>query len=136
MNEAWDAVIAKVDAEEVIEMSRQALRIRSPSGEEAEVARYFVDRMRGAGLEAELQPVPASANMGPSFNAIGRLKGKCRGNSLMLNGHIDHNPVSDGWTKDPFGGVVEDGWLYGFVHMKAADAAYIAAARAVREAGI
>ena len=136
MNKAWDAVIAKVDADEVIEMSRQALRIRSPSGEEAEVARYFVDRMRAAGLETELQPVPASANMGPSFNAIGRLKGTGGGKSLMLNGHIDHNPVSDGWTKDPFGGVVEDGWLYGFVHMKAADATYIAAANAVRKAGI
>ncbi|MGH7004298.1 MAG: M20 family metallopeptidase, partial [Alphaproteobacteria bacterium] len=53
-----------------------------------------------------------------------------------LNGHIDHNPVCDGWTKDPFGGVVESGWLYGFVHMKAADATYIAAAEAVRRSGI
>lgn len=136
MSKAWDAVIAKVDADEVIEMSRAALRIRSRSGEEAEVARFFVDRMRDAGLETELQPVPATPNMGPSFNAIGRLRGKGRGKSLMFNGHIDHNPVSDGWTKDPFGGVVEDGWLYGFVHMKAADATYIAAAHAVLKAGI
>ncbi len=80
--------------------------------------------------------MPASANMGASCNAIGRMKGSGGGKSLMLNGHIDHNPVSDGWTKDPFGGVVEDGWLYGFVHMKAADATYIAAASAVRRAGI
>lgn len=136
MNAMFDKVMAAVDADEVIELSRQALRIRSPSGEEAEVARFFVERMRAVGLEAELQPVPASHSMGASFNAIGRVKGSGGGPSLMLNGHIDHNPTSDGWTKDPFGGVIEDGWLYGFVHMKAADATYIAAAHAVRKAGI
>ena len=136
MSTLLDKAIAAVDADEAIELSRQALRIRSPSGEEADVARFFVERMRAIGLEAELQPVPASHNMGASFNAIGRLKGSGGGPSLMLNGHIDHNPTSDGWTKDPFGGVVEDGWLYGFVHMKAADATYIAAANAVKKAGI
>ena len=136
MSQVFDKVIECVDTDEVIELSRQALRIRSPSGEEAEVARYFVERMRAAGMEAELQPVPASPNMGASVNAIGRVKGSGGGRSLMLNGHIDHNPVSDGWTKDPFGGVIEDGWLYGFVHMKAADATYIAAVNAVRRAGI
>jgi acetylornithine deacetylase len=131
-----DAVIGAVDAEKVVELARAALRIKSLSGEEGEAARFFVGAMRAAGLEAELQPVPASANMGPSFNAIGRLSGSGGGPSLMLNGHIDHNPVCDGWTKDPYGGVVEDGWLYGFVHMKAADATYIAAAEAVRRAGV
>ena len=136
MDTMFDKVIACVDAEDVVERSRQALRIRSISGEEENVARYFVDEMRAAGIQAELQPVPATPNMGPSFNAIGRLKGKGGGKSLMLNGHIDHNPTSDGWTKDPFGGVVEDGWLYGFVHMKAADATYISAVKAVKKAGI
>src|SRR5690606_17176614 len=74
--------------------------------------------------------------MGASYNAIGRLRGAGGGPTLMFNGHIDHNPVCDGWTKDPYGAVVEDGWLYGFVHMKAADAAYIMAVDAVRRAGI
>jgi acetylornithine deacetylase len=59
------------------------------SGEEAEVARYFVEQM-----DAKLQPVPATPNMGPSFDAIGRLKGKGGGKSLMLNGRIDHNPTA------------------------------------------
>jgi acetylornithine deacetylase len=136
MSKIFDAVMKCVDAAKVVDLSREALRIRSLSGEEGEVARFFVDAMHKAGLEAELQPVPASANMGPSFNAIGRLRGSGGGRSLMLNGHIDHNPVCDGWTKDPYGGVVERGWLYGFVHMKAADATYIAAAEAVRRAGV
>jgi len=136
MSKVREAVLECVDAEKVIGLSQQALRIKSLSGEEESVARFFVKEMHAAGLDAELQPVPASANMGASFNAIGRLKGSGGGPSLMLNGHIDHNPVCDGWTKDPYGGLVENGVLYGFVHMKAADAAYIAAADAVRRAGV
>jgi acetylornithine deacetylase len=124
-----------VDAEQTIELARAALRISSLSGEEENVARFFVEAMRSAGLEAELQPVPASAHMGASYNAIGRW-GRGEGASLMLNGHLDHNPVCDGWTKDPYAAAVENGWLYGFVHMKAACAAYVAAVEAVRRAGL
>jgi acetylornithine deacetylase len=133
---ARDAALRCLDAEAVVELARRALRIPSLSGEEGEVARFFVEAMSDAGLDAALQPVPPSANMGASVNAIGRLKGAGGGPALMFNGHIDHNPVCDGWTRDPFGAAIENGWLYGFVHMKAACAAYIAAADAVRRAGI
>jgi acetylornithine deacetylase len=136
LDAARKAALDKIDPNQVVAWSQQALRIKSFSGEEEQVARFFVDRMREAGMEAELQPVPASANMGASFNAIGRFKGSGGGKSLMFNGHIDHNPVCDGWTKDPYAGLVESGWLYGFVHMKAADACYIAAVDAVRRAGL
>jgi acetylornithine deacetylase len=131
-----DEVLRHVDADAAVELARDALRIQSLSGEEKEVAQYFVQQMKRVGMHAELQPVPASPLMGPSFNAIGRMKGRGNGPSLMFNGHLDHNPVCDGWTKDPYGGVVEDGWLYGFVHMKAADAAYVVAVDAVRKAGL
>lgn len=133
---ARKAVLEKVDAEQVVALSQQALRIKSLSGEEEAVACFFVGAMREAGMEADMQPVPASPNMGASYNAIGRVKGAGGGKSVMFNGHIDHNPVCDGWTKDPYGGIVEKGWLYGFVHMKAANACYIAAVDAVRRAGI
>lgn len=134
--EVWEAVIGQVDAEQVVELARGALRIPSYSGEEIEAAKYFERAMADAGLDTALQPVPESPLMGPSANAIGRLEGLGGGPTLMFNGHIDHNPVCDGWTKDPFGGEVEDGWLYGFVHMKAANATYIAAVDAVRRAGV
>ena len=136
LDAARKAVLAQIDPDQVVSLSQQALRIKSLSGEEEEVARAFVAMMQDAGMAAELQPVPASPNMGPSYNAIGRFKGAGGGQNLMFNGHIDHNPVCDGWTKDPYGGVVENGWLYGFVHMKAADACYIAAVDAARRAGL
>src|ERR1700730_4814523 len=60
------------------------------------------------------------------------------GTSLMLNGHLDTNPAGEGWTKDPFGGDVDDECIYGIgvSNMKAADAAYVAGLQAVQRAGI
>jgi len=137
MRETVQEAIDAVDNAGVVELSRASLRIPSLSGEETDVAQMFARTMDEIGLAGAVQPVPHFPNMpGPSANAMGMLKGGGGGISLLFNGHIDHNPVSDGWTKDPFGGVVEDGWLYGFVHMKAACACYIMAADAVQRAGI
>jgi len=137
MTDWFDRVQDEIDEDRVVDLATAALRIPSPSGEEREVATLFCQRMADAGLEAELQEVPHYPNMpGPSVNALGRLRGSGSGSTLLFNGHMDHNPVSDGWTKDPFGGTVEDGWLYGFVHMKAACACYVIATEAVRRAGL
>ncbi|MBM3508613.1 MAG: M20 family metallopeptidase [Alphaproteobacteria bacterium] len=136
MDERTERALDALTEARVVELAQGALRIPSLSGEERAVATYFAARMREAGLEAELQDVPPSIHMGPSVNAIGRLRGTVPGPTLLFNGHIDHNPVCDGWSKDPFGGTIEDDWLYGFVHMKSANAAYVAAAKAVRRAGI
>jgi acetylornithine deacetylase len=136
-SEAARAAADAVREDQVIDLVRGALSIPSLSGEEEAVARYFVDRMGELDIAAELQPVPHDPMMpGPSFNALGTHSGSGGGTALLFNGHIDHNPVSDGWTKDPFGAEIEDGYLYGFVHMKAADACYIAALDAVRRAGV
>ncbi len=137
MSELRERVIEQVDEDGVIELARAALRIPSLPGEEGEVARLLCERMDDIGMEAELQPVPHHSNMpGPSHNAIGRWCGSGGGVSLLFNGHMDHNPVCEGWTKDPFGADLEDGWLYGFVHMKAACACYVMAVDAVRRAGV
>lgn len=39
--------------------------------------------------------------------------GAGEGRTLLFGGHIDTVPVGDGWTRDPFGGQIEDGRLYG-----------------------
>ncbi len=52
------------------------------------------------------------------------------GAHLCFAGHTDVVPPGEGWRHDPFGGVVEDGMLYGrgAVDMKGAIAAFVAAA--------
>jgi acetylornithine deacetylase len=130
-------ILRHLDPAATIELARAALRIPSLSGDEKAAAEFFASRMRAVGLQVELQAVPREGQMpGPSYNAVGRLPGSGGGVTLLFNGHLDHNPVCEGWTRDPFGGTVEDGWLYGFVHMKAANAAYLGAVAAAIRAGL
>ena len=60
--------------------------------------------------------------------------------SLILCGHIDVVPVGDqaAWSVDPFGGEIKNGKLFGrgSLDMKSGLTAAIAAARAIRLAGI
>jgi acetylornithine deacetylase len=46
---------------------------------------------------------------------VGRLPGAGEGRSLILNGHYDVVPLGslENWTRDPFGGEVADGKIYG-----------------------
>ena len=137
MTELLEQVASRVDRDRVVELAQGVLRIPSLSDQEEEVARYLAQRMEEIGMDVELQPVAPNPYMNqPSVNAIGRLNGTGGGPTLLFSGHMDHNPVCDGWTKDPFGAVVEDGWIYGFMHMKSANAAYIAGLEAVIAAGI
>lgn len=100
---------------------------------ERKLCEFMVEQMRSIGMEAELQPVE-----GERVNAIGRWRGTGGGESLLFNGHLDTNPVSEGWTVDPYGGLVDDRFIYGIgvSNMKAGDAAYFCAARTLIEAGV
>ena len=93
----------------------------------------MVERMRELGLEAELQQVE-----GERVNAIGRWRGEGNGRSLLFNGHVDTNPATEGWTVDPWGGLVDDKFIYGIgvSNMKAGDAAYYWAVKTLIDAGV
>jgi succinyl-diaminopimelate desuccinylase len=56
---------------------------------------------------------------------------------ICFAGHTDVVPAGEGWTHDPFGGVVEDGVLYGrgACDMKAAIAAFVAGVAQAKQAG-
>jgi acetylornithine deacetylase len=101
-------------------------------GERA-LAEHMAGLMRGMGIEAILQPVE-----GTRVNAIGTWHGTGGGKSLLFNGHVDTNPVTEGWTVDPWGGLVDDRFIYGIgvSNMKAGDAAYLCAAKTLIDAGV
>ena len=64
---------------------------------------------------------------------IGKIKGKRPGNKVLFDAHIDTVPAEDSekWSHDPFGGVIEDGRIYGrgTSDMKGALSAMIIAAK-------
>jgi acetylornithine deacetylase len=101
-------------------------------GERA-LARWMAEQMRGLGIEADLQKVE-----GERVNAIGRWRGAGGGKSLLFNGHLDTNPATEGWTVDPWGGKVDDKFIYGIgvSNMKAGDAAYFCAVKTLMDAGV
>jgi acetylornithine deacetylase len=72
-------------------------------------------------------------------NVMGIRKGAGGGRSLMFSGHIDTVPVGpDPWHKDPWGGEVSDGklWGIGAYDMKAGLAAAIMTVKALNDLGI
>jgi acetylornithine deacetylase len=112
---------------------------------ERELAAFMMQRMRALGLEAELTPVDQPPNGPPDIaggadrvNAVGRLRGTGGGKSLLFNGHVDTNPVSEGWTVDPWAGKVDQHFIYGIgvSNMKAGDAAYYCAVKTLVDAGV
>jgi acetylornithine deacetylase len=126
--------LTKGQEEAALDLLSRMIRIPSVTGSagEAELAGFLVERMRGLGLEAELQEVE-----GGRRNAVGRRRGAGGGASLLFNGHIDTNPLSLGWTVNPWGGVRDDRFVYGLgcSNMKAGCAAYLAAVACLGEGG-
>ncbi len=131
----FEAVLKQVDEKECLGFLSSMVQHKSYSETDGEkvLAAYMVDEMRKLGLTADLTPVP-----GQRVNAIGTWKGTGDGDSLLFNGHLDTNPVSEGWTVDPWEGKVDDEFIYGIgvSNMKAGDAAYFCAVKTLMKAGV
>lgn len=125
---------AKVDGKACLDILAEMVRHKSYSETPGErvLAERMAAIMRGMGLEVELQPV-----VGERVNAIGIWRGTGGGKSLLFNGHLDTNPVTEGWTVDPWGGLVDDTFIYGIgvSNMKAGDAASLCAVKTLIDNG-
>jgi acetylornithine deacetylase len=128
-------LLERVDRKRCLDFLAAMVRDKSYSGSsgETELARLMVSSMRELGMSAELQEVVDGRQ-----NAIGRLAGTGGGKSLLFNGHLDTNPVTEGWTVDPWGGIYNDEVIYGIgvSNMKAGDAAYFCALRTLVDNGV
>jgi succinyl-diaminopimelate desuccinylase len=141
-----DKVLREVEAiaPEAVAFAADLVRIPTvnPPGEAYEdCARAIGERLRGGGFDVEYLPAEGSAEhtrQHPRVNVVGTRDGAARGPVLHINGHFDVVPAGAGWTVEPFAGVVRDGRLYGrgSCDMKAGLAAGVAAAEAIRRAGI
>src|SRR3954466_10653821 len=140
-----DRIIAEVDraAAEIVQLTADLVRIRTvnPPGEEYETCARFLGadlQRRGFAVEyiaAEGRPEHTRSH--PRVNVVGAKRGGS-GPVVHLNGHIDVVPAGEGWTVDPFAGVVRDGRIYGrgVCDMKAGIAASVFAAEAIARAGV
>ncbi|MBC8056342.1 MAG: M20/M25/M40 family metallo-hydrolase [Rhizobiales bacterium] len=88
----------------------------TPPGNNAPHAERTAELLRRFGFEAEKHPVPEWAlkeyGMASITNLIVR-RPYGAGPVIALNAHGDVVPPGDGWTRDPYGGEIVDGKLYG-----------------------
>jgi len=126
-------VLARIDEDEVVRLACDLIRIPSFTTEETPCAEWLGNYLRDQGLAAELQEIEPGRKQ-----AVARLRGTGGGRSIMLNGHIDIDPLAGGWTRDPFQPWIADGKLYGhgIYNMKAGVTACIMAALALKRSGV
>jgi succinyl-diaminopimelate desuccinylase len=135
-------VLARIDPDEVVALTRDLVRIPSvyrpddPDATEARVAAHVEAWLRREGFAVEIQDVAPGRP-----NVIGALGEKRPGQrSLLLEGHTD--VVTEGdpkeWSRPPFGADLVDGRIYGrgTADMKGGLAAAMIAAAAFRRAGV
>ena len=125
---------------EVTELLQNLIRNRcvnqgtQESGEEIRNVDLLGTYLEGAGLDLKrFEPLPGRASL------VSRIEGSDpNAASLCLMGHIDVVPVSpDGWERDPFGGELVDGvvWGRGAVDMLNTTASMAVAFKALAEQG-
>jgi len=139
---ALSTLLAKIDADEVVELTRALIRIPSvhrpgdPDANESRVAAFVEAWLRREGFGVEVQAVAPGRP-----NVIGWIGEKAPGrHSLLLEGHTD--VVTEGdpadWTWPPFAAEMVDGRIYGrgAADMKSGLAAAMVAGAAFIRAGI
>lgn len=130
------ALLDGVDEKAALDFVSMMVKHKTYSETEGEtvLVRRMVAEMDAIGIDAHVHEF---GDKGRS-NAIGTLRGSGGGRSLMYNGHLDTNPVTEGWTVDPWGGLVDDRFIYGIgvSNMKSSNAAFFCAVRALQAAGV
>ncbi len=110
--------------QQVIELTQKLIRQQSYSGNEGGVADELKAFFQSKGFDDVV--------VDGYGNIYGVIKGNQPGKKILFDGHMDTVPIGDiaDWTKDPFGGEVLDGRLYGrgTTDMKGAIAAMACAA--------
>lgn len=89
----------------------------TPPGNNAPHAARTTELLKGLGYEAEQFPIPEEEvkayGLTSLTNLIVRRHFGKGGKTIALNAHGDVVPPGEGWTHPPYGGVIENGHMYG-----------------------
>ena len=140
VDDTVDAVLAAVDDEYTADLARRLVQTPSvfrpgdPDGNETAVAALLSGELQRLGLDVQVEEAAPGRP-----NVIADWTGAGPGPLLILEGHSDVVTEGDpsAWSLPPFGGVIQDGRLYGrgAADMKGGVAAAVGAVRALRDAG-
>jgi len=145
-NPLHDRLTGWIDAhfDEQVAFLQEVVRIPTdtPPGNNAPHAEAVADMLEAAGWPVERHAVPAQEvrdhGLESITNLIVRRPYGAGGPTLALNAHGDVVPPGEGWTRPPYGAVIEDGYLYGRAAAvsKSDFATYVFATRALEALGL
>jgi len=116
-----ERVLAQVDelAEEIVDFLAHVIRIPTvnPPGENyAECAAFVGERLMGFGYEVTYLTAvedPAHSRSAPRVNVVGRFARCGPGRTVHVSAHMDVIPAGEGWTVEPFSGLIREGRIFG-----------------------
>ena len=88
----------------------------NPPGDLAAAAERIAGLLEGLGFTVERHPVPEDRVRAVGMRSATDLVVRRRfgeGPVIALNAHGDVVPPGEGWSVDPYAGVIRDGWMYG-----------------------
>lgn len=99
---------------EVVALLQKLVAIKSPYFEEEEIMSFASGWLQSFGLTVAVHSYTEAAVTGFSGkNIVCTLDSGRPGPCIHLNGHLDTVQLCGGWTKDPYGGIIEGDRLYG-----------------------
>jgi succinyl-diaminopimelate desuccinylase len=125
-----------IDHDAAIRLLIECVKLRTinPPGNEKLAADWMAEQLRHRGFNPRVDDLGENR-----ANITTVLQGTGEKPALVFNGHLDVVPVGDTpWIHDPFGGVQENGRLYGrgTSDMKSGLMAMVMAADALKQAGV
>jgi succinyl-diaminopimelate desuccinylase len=120
MTTPYAALDAWIDAhfDEQVRFLQELIRVPTdtPPGNNAPHAERNATLLEGMGLPTERHPVPADEVRACGMESVTNLvvrRAYGPGRTVLLNAHGDVVPPGEGWTKDPYGGEIDNGRIYG-----------------------
>jgi len=118
--DTYEQLDAWIDAhfDEQVRFLQELIRVPTdtPPGNNAPHAERTAELLLAFGMQAEKYPVPQAEVHAAGLQSITNLLVRRRygpGPTLLLNAHGDVVPPGEGWSRNPYGGEIENGRIYG-----------------------
>ncbi len=116
----YELLDAWIDAhfDEQVRFLQELIRVPTdtPPGNNAPHADRAAELLQGFGFDVEKHAVPEAQVQAAGLQSITNLVVRRKygtGRTVLLNAHGDVVPPGEGWTKDPYGGEIEGGKIFG-----------------------